>query len=835
MDRKSSKRRNDTKTAAATPAPPRARGKKASKDTDPAFLAPAALANPPRKRARAGAPPSSAQPSSARAETSHAETPLPPKTRVAIADAPGQDKFALLESALRQAGFREHLAAACQRGPGSPDAMRILIKPDFSVFEAHGATGTDPALVEHLIDLLHAWGYTNAQVCEGPNSFDLWLENRDVLVLAEMIGYRFVTPAGNSYDVLDLSEDVIPLDFPAGSALHGAGLARVWVEADYRICFARNKTDEEEFYALGLHNLAGALPLRDKDYHYRHRLDPRDVASELLRRTPAHFSVIDASVSNHGGAGARVSHPLATATMIASSDLLLADWAAARKMGLDPYVSRRNAAALREIGLPVAYEVAGSLAPYPGWINVHPLMADSVRRRNRSLTVMRLLAPWLQTADPALFPFRDVLNERLNNLLARNLSRPDEQPGTFWATVALNYALGAAHDGVTTYQTLFDKDRLRWREAPLNIDLLEHRLTEYEAIVDYLAPLANLVADAPADREGLRWCDYGKSVLFSFSRVIPAPYDDFVARVAITEAIQLMNDYIGGVAVPVAHDADGRVTHQAERNLYLPQPNYLALYQGEIIDVTKLEYIVYEAGARRIYWRTVKSANASAEYDDGMVTFARTEAGETLVTIMGRQLFTLPVFWKIVNLELNPMLREYLVANAYSDFFTRTLNNFEAKYEGREIRIGRAWNHEQGEPGAAANERMPAEVVAELLGRAGAAVNRNWDTIARFLPRKYQTEKSAQGPAQGPGPDAGAGHGAVNGVARGVVDEDGFTHVRPPSGDAFVTNGVEDSAATETEDDLRRLFNRAKSGSRTFFKDLTAAVKKDLGRPGKQD
>src|SRR5262249_8308095 len=266
-----------------------------------------------------------------------------------------------------------------------PERFQIIIKPDLALFDYGASTGTDPALVEQLIDLLHERGYCQVVVGAARDSFDLWLENRDVGLLADLAGCRFVTEQGHNSDVIDLSEDIVDVAFTEGSALYGSGLARAWMEAQYRISFAKNKTDEEHFYGLGLQNLLGVLPLRDKEYHYYQRLKPWDVAVDLLRAASPHFSLIDAFTSNHGSAGSRETHPITTHTLIASQNLLLSDWAAALKMGLDPYASAINAKALRVIGLPADHKIDGDLAPYHDWINVHPLLADSVQRRNRWL------------------------------------------------------------------------------------------------------------------------------------------------------------------------------------------------------------------------------------------------------------------------------------------------------------------------------------------------------------------------------------------------------------------------------------------------------------------
>ena len=88
-------------------------------------------------------------------------------------------------------------------------------------------------------------------------------------------------------------------------------LAEPWVNADIRISFAKNKTHAEFGFALCVHNLLGALPLRDRAYHYRARLKPWDTCVDLLRATPVHVAIVDAIVSNHGSLGDRSPRPLA--------------------------------------------------------------------------------------------------------------------------------------------------------------------------------------------------------------------------------------------------------------------------------------------------------------------------------------------------------------------------------------------------------------------------------------------------------------------------------------------------------------------------------------------
>jgi uncharacterized protein (DUF362 family) len=634
--------------------------------------------------------------------------------RVVVMSRKGRDTVACLGATLEQAGFWECLEATRTACGCAKAELRILIKPDLELFDLRAPTGVDPEVVEHLIALLHRRGYAQVVVADGLGSADLWLENREVAVLADLVGYRYVTADGRPYAVVNLSDDLIPAGFPEGSVLYGIALGRAWVEAQFRISVAKNKTHEEYFFALGAQNLLGVLPLRDKEYHYAHRLDPGEVCVEVLRHTPVHFSLIEALVSNHGQAGTRRVTPLATETLIASANVVLADWVAAMKMGLDPYASPVNATVLRTIGLPRRYHLQGDLRPYPGWQNVPLLVADSVRRRNRSVVVHQIVRPWLQAVNPEVFPFKNSVDAQMNQVLGRVLRETDQHPLADWAMVGINYGLAAVQTLLEGYAILYDKDRVRRQQGALGLDVARYARGEYEAMVDYLEPLAQIAAQTPPDRNGLRWRYLDQSVLFEFVRHLPIPFDEFVSRVDIGAAVRLMNDNIGGACVPVVVDAQGRVTHQAERNIYLPQPNWMVLFGGSVIDVGKLEFIRYEADRQQIFWRTVTSANHSATFDDGLVTFARDAAGHTVISIVARQQFTLPLFWQVINMDFLPQVKAGIVSEAYVTFFTRTIANFEAVFEGREVAMGRAWDPEWGEPGGAEG-RLPLEQVAEVV------------------------------------------------------------------------------------------------------------------------
>jgi hypothetical protein len=259
----------------------------------------------------------------------------------------------------------------------------------------------------------------------------------------------------------------------------------------------------------------------------------------------------------------------------------------------------------------------------------------------------------------------------------------------------------------------------------LGFDAAEHPLAAYDAVPGYLAPFEADAAKAPQTRSGLRWRYEGDSVLFTHGRTIAAPYDELVERVDIAGGIRLMNDYIGGATQVVSRDHDGRVIRQAERNLYLPQPNWLAFSGGQYIDVCKLERIEYTETSRKISWRTVLSPNGSAVHDDGSIAFERVDEERTRVTVSGLQLFTLPPMWTAADPWLTPAVKDALVEESYRRFFTVTLDNVEAAYEGRDHRIGheptseaqQSWDQRVEQLIEVVKSALPDDPVGELAKR----------------------------------------------------------------------------------------------------------------------
>jgi hypothetical protein len=666
---------------------------------------------------------------------------------VAIVHDPDAAGEGLLDGALQMAGFAALAGERIASALAARGACSAIVVPAMDAFAAGSPAATDPRLVERLLDVLFDLGVTEARVGSTRGTAALWLENRDVFVAADLLGYRYETPAGRPYDVLDLAEDAEAGAFPEWGPLGDAALSRAWRDADLRLVFSANRTDDDEGYALCLATLLSVLPQTDKDYHYRYRRDAGEVVAQLLKAAPVHFGLIDAVVSGHGQAGGRRPIPLSTDTVIVASDPALTDYIGAAKMGLDPYVSALAAPSLRAVRSEPDLRILGSLDVYPGWVNVTPLLVASTAARREFVTADRALRPALQHVDRELFPFRHPANDWLNKTVAELASAGETGAEGASLLSFLNLAIGEAEKAGSVWGVMFDKDSLRQSEASLNIDPASVSARDYEALPAELEFQAELLRGLAADTQGLRWRFDDGAVLFDGARRFPVPFEAFVDAVPIHRSIQFMNDYAGGRAFVTRRDKKGRVLRQIERNLYLPQPNYTAFGGGVTIDVTKIELVDYGPLRQRMFWKTVKSENGSAIADDGMVTFEAV-GDDTLVTIWGRQHFVLPPLWAAIDRELTPTMKKALVTEAYGRFFQRTFANLEAVAEGRDVRIGRPWAQaSEGEP-------PPVERIAEAVRRVTPEGGFDLSQIV----------KSALGrnPRAGPEP------------AR--IDDDGFRH-----------------------------------------------------------
>ena len=565
------------------------------------------------------------------------------------------------------------------------------------------------AVVEELVDLLLEGGCDDVVVAGALSSGDRDRGHRSVQALAHAAGLTGRSRRGRPYDVVDLGASTVSASVPDSSVLAGQSVSSTWVEADVRVVLARSVTSLADVYEGCLATLLGAAPEVPG-------ADPADVVTDLMEHLPPALAVIDATVTSHGADGRHLLRELATDCVVVATDALLADSTLAALLGQDRAGSRLVERVLRELGEPQG-RIAGDITPFEGLVRPHPLLTNAFRRAGTQRAVERVLSASIGGPDTTASADDPVL-AGIRGVLTPVVAAADEPAGHI-ALLGLLTAVAGLVDQSHGWSVALAKDRVTRIEVPLGFDPASFEPEEYDALSTFFVPFERLLAVLPispgtdtdsgegAGSESMRWRMLDGAVVFETSRVMAADFGEFVARVDVAAGISLMADYLGGRRVPVSLDDEGRVVRQAERNLYLPQPNYLAIWGGEPIDVCKIELVQRSATEHRLLWRTIDSLNGSATWDDGSLTFTDLGSDGTRVTARGRQLFTLPPAWSGVDLDLVPELKGPLVEDAYRRFFTATFDNLEACFEGRPFRIGR--------PAPTGDEPLATESLHQLM------------------------------------------------------------------------------------------------------------------------
>ena len=288
----------------------------------------------------------------------------------------GDQKLDAFQRTIEQSGFMQHIQDHWQASGKSQAEYRIAIKPNIMTagkFEIDSPVYTDPELVETLIGRLRDAGFEQIAVVESQNVYSYAYQGRTVPAVAEMCGYT-----GNSYEIVDLTEDTVEFDYGGVLGQHIAG--RAWVESDYRISFAKNKTHWQCYYTACLKNVYGCLPQWDKMRHYHGKtksggnIEFYQATILINDKLPVHFAFLDAWISGDGLTGhVRDAHPNLTHTFLASANAFALDWVAGEKMGLDPHKNAVIQEAMRQWHTP---EITrdGDMTPWKRWHNVRSIV-----------------------------------------------------------------------------------------------------------------------------------------------------------------------------------------------------------------------------------------------------------------------------------------------------------------------------------------------------------------------------------------------------------------------------------------------------------------------------
>lgn len=299
-------------------------------------------------------------------------SPSPARPESLVASVEHDDKLRALDEVLKVTSFFADVDECLKKSGKAKADFLIAIKPNFMVFYSSKdpSSHTDPELVDHLTKGLRQRGFTNLKVVESRNVLGKWYENRDVKTVARAAGYT-----STNYEIIDLTLEAIPFTF--GGEFGDDFVGRTWMEADYRISFAKNKTHPANRYTLALKNIFGVTTAEDKYLEY-HKKKEWDVAVvEMFRAFPVHFGFIDAFVSADQAFGFRGDKtPRDTRAILGSKDILALDWVGAMRMGLDPLDSRLMRKAVEEWGTPKA-RVDGKADVYENWDNT-PFLLDKL-------------------------------------------------------------------------------------------------------------------------------------------------------------------------------------------------------------------------------------------------------------------------------------------------------------------------------------------------------------------------------------------------------------------------------------------------------------------------
>ncbi|MFZ0548759.1 MAG: DUF362 domain-containing protein, partial [Candidatus Promineifilaceae bacterium] len=313
-----------------------------------------------------------------------------------------ETKFDALDQAVDASGFLDNVEAVFAASGKAREAFLIALKPNImtaSSWEEDSPVYTDPALVGRLFERLRERGFENFAVVEARNVYDYSYAGRSVRAVAEMIGYD----ESLGYHIEDLSEQKVPYRY--GGVLGHHSVGRTWMEADYRISFAKNKTHWQCFYTGCLKNIYGCLPEWDKMKHYHGRgREFFECCILILDAFPVNFGFLDAWVSGDGFSGhVRDASPNPTHTIFASPNVLALDWVMGEKMGINPATNYVIQEALIHWEKPIVHR-EGDMSPWSPWVNVKQMTVSLLDSAEEAYSFSRFMSRAFANAQDKRFP-----------------------------------------------------------------------------------------------------------------------------------------------------------------------------------------------------------------------------------------------------------------------------------------------------------------------------------------------------------------------------------------------------------------------------------------------
>ncbi len=310
-------------------------------------------------------------------------------TKIVLRYLDGKDKVTLLNEVIARAGLEGELEAVRKRSKKQKKNFTIAIKPNASMFVRRDDDGvtTDPVLVLALVEWLHERGYADIMVVESPNAYGVTYTERNPVTIMTAMGLNggrheyapacaemtahVATAKGRlmPYRLVDLGADttVIPSDDMPNGHLK---LASAWLNADFRISFAKFKTHVYGGYTLLVKNTYGCLPEEDKMLHYHKPTGCSLPTVAQLKKCPVHFGIVDAIISADGWMGVKWDRaiPRRPGFIMAGRNICETEKMACRVMGVPVENSLMTKTAMELMEEPSKLD--GEIRPLGPWWNV---------------------------------------------------------------------------------------------------------------------------------------------------------------------------------------------------------------------------------------------------------------------------------------------------------------------------------------------------------------------------------------------------------------------------------------------------------------------------------
>lgn len=301
----------------------------------------------------------------------------------------GRDKINLLNEVLDVSALEAELDAVRASAGKERHELKIAVKPNASMFVRRDDDGvtTDPLLVLALVERLHEKGFSNISVVESSNAYELTFSERNPVTVMTAMGlnggvhsYVSARPSTTAhvadkngrllpYELVDLGADTTEIDaedMPNGTLK----LATAWLEADFRISFAKFKTHVYGGFTLLVKNTYGCLPEVDKMWHYHKPTGCAKPTIVQLKKCPVHFNILDGIIAADGWMGVKWDRaiPKRPGFILAGRNIVETERVACRVMGVDIERSLMTGEALEFLEEPT--ELDGDIRPLENWSNV---------------------------------------------------------------------------------------------------------------------------------------------------------------------------------------------------------------------------------------------------------------------------------------------------------------------------------------------------------------------------------------------------------------------------------------------------------------------------------